>query len=140
MEEKIKKQLCIVKGIVKKDNKYLLTRRERAWDKSTHNKWEFPGGKIDFGEDPSNTASREVKEESGYDVETIKPISHISSQIWTHENKITQIILIPFLCKFIGGEPNTNDKNINNVSWFTKEEIKTLDTLSGIKEILPYLD
>ena len=38
-------------------NKVLLTQRKGVPDK-----WELPGGKVEFGECPSHTAIREVKE------------------------------------------------------------------------------
>lgn len=140
MKEKTKKQVCIAKGIVKRENKYLLVRREREWDKNTHNKWEFPGGKVDFGEDPKESAVREVLEESGFRTEPIKLIPKITTHIWEYENRITQVILIPYLCKLMGGKTSLNDKNINDVSWFTINEIKELETIPGTKELLEFLD
>jgi 8-oxo-dGTP diphosphatase len=35
---------------------------------SVRNKWNFPSGRIELGEDILDAARREVKEETGYDV------------------------------------------------------------------------
>ena len=67
--EKIRKQFIIVKSlVVNKECEVLFVRRRKEDLEQAHNKWEFPGGKIDFGESPEQTAVREAKEESGYDV------------------------------------------------------------------------
>lgn len=44
----------------------LLTRR--AWSSSQGGRWEFPGGKIELGEEPGVALVREVKEELNLDV------------------------------------------------------------------------
>ena len=41
------------------------------------NIWEFPAGKIDPGEDPKNTALRELREEIGYEAGKIKYLGKI---------------------------------------------------------------
>ena len=77
MEDKPKKQFIIIKSLVtNSEGKILFVRRKREWHAEAHNKWEFPGGKVDFGEHPRHTAVRETKEESGYDV----TISNITSR------------------------------------------------------------
>ena len=63
-EEKPEKQYIIANGIVVEDGKFLLVKRDREWDEQSHGKWELPGGKVDFGEEPYLAAVREVEEET----------------------------------------------------------------------------
>jgi 8-oxo-dGTP diphosphatase len=132
-----KKQFIIVKSLIVDDGKILLVRRKREWHKEAHDKWEFPGGKIDFGELPEQTAVREAKEESGYDVEVLSLIPKVLSYQWNHEqNKISQMILICYVCKLLGGEALLGDHGVSEIRWFTFKEALQLECLPGIHEFI----
>lgn len=58
------KQVAIAVALIERDGKILLLQRcdrNPMWDK----KWEFPGGKIEAGEDFETAVRREVGEETG---------------------------------------------------------------------------
>lgn len=76
MEERI---IVAVRGIVKKDNTVLLVRRS-AQDESLAGVWEFPGGKVDFGENLEIALQREMQEETGLTT-TTKKLLYASSII-----------------------------------------------------------
>jgi 8-oxo-dGTP diphosphatase len=136
MESKEKKQFCIVKGIVKKDNKFLFIQRNRPWDEKTHLKWEFPGGKVDFKETPTDAVCREVFEETGFIVDSPKLLPHVHSYVWEYDERISHVIVLSYLCNFVGGNISTSDKNTNQVRWLSKKEIKSLSCIPGTNEIL----
>lgn len=132
-----KKQYIIVKSLVVDNGKVLMVRRRREWHIEAHGKWEFPGGKIAFGESPEQAAVREAKEESGYDVEVLRLMPKILSYQWNHEpTRISQMILICYICKLIGGEALLNDQNVSEIRWFALEEALTLECLPGIREFI----
>lgn len=54
-----KVQLIVTAAIIEKEGKFLLTKR--LAEKHNGNRWEFPGGKIEFGEDPKSCLKREMK-------------------------------------------------------------------------------
>ncbi|MBU1039244.1 NUDIX hydrolase [Patescibacteria group bacterium] len=55
-------------------NKYLLLKRgKKARDEQGC--WDFPGGGIEFGEQPLKTATRETKEETGLKITNLKLIN-----------------------------------------------------------------
>ena len=58
--------VIVVAAVVVEGNKVLLTQRKRG----THlaGAWEFPGGKVEPGEDPRAALRRELDEELGIDV------------------------------------------------------------------------
>lgn len=68
---------CIIEN---DDNKILLIRRSTHEKKNT-GMWEFPGGKLDVGEDISQSTVREVFEETGLIVETEPQPIHAESYI-----------------------------------------------------------
>lgn len=77
--------------ILNEKNEILLIHR------TDHDIWEIPGGKWEDGETPWDAIIREIKEETGLDVEVIKIVS-IDSR------PSNQDLVFTFQCKVIGGE------------------------------------
>ena len=63
-------EINVVAGVIVKDDKIILAKRKE--DDALAGKWEFPGGKIEEGEDPFQALVREIREELGIDVEPLK--------------------------------------------------------------------
>lgn len=136
--EKPEEQYIIANGIVKKKDseKYLLVKRKREWDDQSHGKWELPGGKVDFGENPQETAMREVKEEAGFHVKNPELLDRVFSHVWEYDTRKSQVVILPYRCELAGGESDTSDKNISDLGWFTLQEIKGKDCLPGTVEMI----
>ncbi|MFP5082109.1 (deoxy)nucleoside triphosphate pyrophosphohydrolase [Pedobacter sp. JCM 36344] len=62
-------------------------------------KFEFPGGKMELGETPSECLVREIKEELNL---SIVVLEELSPNIHSYPEFI--IKLVPFICHIIGGE------------------------------------
>jgi len=81
-----------VKAIIFKDDKVWLRKNER-------NEWELPGGKIDTGEQPEETARREALEELGLEVEVERLVDvHIYS---ISDDETKKVLVISYLCTAI---------------------------------------
>jgi 8-oxo-dGTP diphosphatase len=83
-------------------------------------KWEFPGGKIDPGESPEQCLVRELQEELliCVQVERQLPVS-------THHYPSVTVTLHPFVCTMAAGHADPQEHDM--VTWFTPEELRTLD-------------
>ncbi|MDA1317326.1 MAG: NUDIX hydrolase [bacterium] len=119
-------------AVVQKGNRYLFTLR-----KDTHadfnNKWQLPGGGVEFGEKPEEAVVREAREELGIEI----AIKHLIPLIDTRVRNKWQGIFISYVCEM----KNESDRIVLNEEatewrWFTIEELKNVDVLSGCMEII----
>lgn len=83
-------------------------------------KWEFPGGKIEPGEEPEVCLRREVMEELGIDI-AVKRVMAPS----THRYSDFTITLHPFVCEIVAGELVINEHRA--VAWLKPEELPVLN-------------
>lgn len=108
-----------VRAAVIKDRKILLVQE------ITDNCWAMPGGWADVGDIPSEVASRECKEESGYDVKPIKVIGVFDANRVGGHLEFFHAFKIIFLCELIGGEARTSDETID-VQFFDFDKLPAL--------------
>ena len=87
-----------VRGVVFKDDKILMVQEE------TDSKWTIPGGWAEVGYTPSETAEKEVFEESGLLVKTTKLLAVLDKRDHSHPPSEYYIYKIFILCKITGGE------------------------------------
>ncbi len=74
-------QKIVVTGFVCSQNKTLILKRSSK-EKFIPEYWELPGGKVNFGEDPSLGLNREYQEEAGLRItvgEPFRTFSYVSS-------------------------------------------------------------
>lgn len=88
------KPIKVVCGVIWKEDKIFIARKKP--EKSLGGYWEFPGGKIESGENPKHALERELKEELGMDV----IVEGLIGQNIHFYNEIA-IELIAYKCNFI---------------------------------------
>ena len=111
------------RGIVKKDNLYLVTRLQK------HDIYMFPGGGIEANETEEETCKREVLEETGIVVNVIKQTVRINE--YFIDSKWTNVY---FICEFVEdkGTPSLTEEEQDlglETVWLTQEEL--LDILEN---------
>ncbi len=132
-----------VKAVIQNQNRFLvisqLAGRQEFWD--------IPGGRIQYGESPYDALCREVKEETGLDIEILRPLG-----VWWffRADDKDQVICHTFLCRAmhisidLTKNPDSNEK-IGESRWVTKAEFLSdkypvshqslKDTISGIEKL-----
>lgn len=78
-------------AIIIKDNKVFITQRGYGEFKDM---WEFPGGKLEYGESGESCLIREIKEELDADITVIKKLNTIE-----YDYPAFHLIMHNFICK-----------------------------------------
>lgn len=117
------KHIVVPCALIIKDGKLLMNKRNDPHRPEYHDKWEFPGGGIELGETIYQNVAREVKEEVGYEVEVVKLLQHIAVESQVQKTYAYQIILIPYVCKIVGGELNPSDEEVMDTDWFDLDDV-----------------
>ncbi|MDO8469570.1 MAG: NUDIX domain-containing protein [bacterium] len=132
-------QLAVVLGLIRNSGgKILLQKRIDTVIPDAHEKWELPGGKIDFGETPEHAVRRECKEEVGCDVRVIRLLPLAGSNMWQRtDGRKQQAVYICYEVEWVSGDPKPLDKKVSEVMWCSKGEILAMDTLlPGVRELV----
>ena len=83
--------------------------------------WGLPGGAMDVGEKIADTVVREVREETGYDVEVVRLIGVYSDPAHTSmrypDGNEFQFVSCLFECRIVGGTPTLCDET-TALEWF----------------------
>jgi len=97
-----------------KDDKVVVTKYKQGNKKEGY--YDIPGGKIEDGEIPKQTAIREMKEETGIDIKSLK-----SKGIMTIEYPDRKFIFDTFISNEYKGEPQEFEENTSE--WIKIEEL-----------------
>jgi 8-oxo-dGTP pyrophosphatase MutT (NUDIX family) len=94
-----------------------------------NNFWALPGGAMDFGETIVQTAEREVREETGLNVEVDRIVGTFSDPrhiIEYSDGEVRQQFNICFHAKLIGGRLRSSDES-TEVRWIPRADLKELE-------------
>jgi 8-oxo-dGTP diphosphatase len=113
-------------GLIVRDGKVLLIRRGKEPYKD---RWSLPGGGIERGERVRDTVRREVKEESGLEVE-VGLVAGYREEILPEDH----YIIIAFHCEVTGGDLRAGD-DAAEVEFVDPSEIYRRRTTPGLEDV-----
>ena len=105
----------IVGGVIKKDGKILLVQEKQE---KCYGKWNLPAGHLDPNESLEEGAIREIKEETGCDVE-LTGIASISNRILEDDIMVTMV----FSTKLVNETITINPEEILDVKWYEVNDV-----------------
>lgn len=123
-------KVIVCAAILNEQNKILITRRSP--DKILGGKWEFPGGKLEHGEEVEDALEREIQEELSISIKDIK-LLHIKPFVYEHG----ACLILFYLAKHAAGTLKLIDHD--QAQWCSAKEIQNFDLLPANKEVLEIL-
>jgi ADP-ribose pyrophosphatase YjhB (NUDIX family) len=115
-----------VTGAVVRDGKVLFVRRNYEPSKGT---WTLPGGFAEHTETLDEAVKRELREETGIEVEVLGVVG-----VRTRYTEKHGAVLVIFRCALVAGEPQADDYEISAAEFFDAEQIKTLEPVFQLSQ------
>ena len=94
--------------------------------------WSLPGGWADVGYTPAEVAVKEVREETGLDVKTIRVLGIFDKRNHPHPPEGWYVYKIFILCEKIGGEISKDTTETSDIQYF---DLKNLPPLSEPRNV-----
>jgi 8-oxo-dGTP pyrophosphatase MutT (NUDIX family) len=115
--------------VVNDEGKILVLRR------TDNARWALPGGAMDIGESIAQTAIREVREETGLEVEPLYIVGVYSDpqHVFAYDDgEVRQQFSVCMACRITGGRVRTSEESFE-VAFLAPDEIDNLDMHESIR-------
>ena len=119
---------------IEKDGKYLMLHRVKKENDMSRDKWLGIGGKFEEGESPEDCVKREVKEETGLTLESVKYRGIVTF--------VSDVYGTEYMHMFTSGDFSGNMRECDegDLVWVDKKEIYDLNVWEGDKIFFRLLD
>jgi len=120
----------VVAAVIKKNNKYLITQRNRNKHFAFH--WEFPGGKVNKGESFEKALKREILEELSININIIMKIASEK-----FKDEIINVNVHYFLCEKLDEDIILSEHE--DMKWILKKDLLNFKLAPGDSKIVKHL-
>ncbi len=110
----------VVCAVIERDGLVLIAQRPPG--KLLPLKWEFPGGKVEPGEDSTAAIVREIREELGCAITITRALPP-----FIHDYRTVVIQMIPFVCGLQSGSPAPHPHEHVAVAWVATTALRDYD-------------
>ena len=113
------------------DGRILLTRR--AWEPYA-GMWDLPGGFLGEDEHPEDALRRELREETGLEVE---PTAWFGAFMVPYDERI--VVNLVWHARVVGGEPRAAD-DVSELRWFARDGLPPLEEIAMAEPLVRWLE
>jgi 8-oxo-dGTP diphosphatase len=112
--------------VIERNGKILMLRRSPAKDHAP-GEWETGSGRLESGETLDEAVHREVREETGLQVEIVQPVATFR---FLRGEAREEAVGVTFWCRHRGGEVSLSDEH-DRILWASPAEASTLVRTAG---------
>ncbi|HEY4241800.1 MAG TPA: 8-oxo-dGTP diphosphatase MutT [Kofleriaceae bacterium] len=127
----VRARKLVVAGLILRDDGQVLVTQRRA-DQAMPLQWEFPGGKVEPGESPTDALARELREELGIDASV--------GRIWEvlfHAYPAFDLVMLVYACRVAAGTPRAVE--VADLAWASPGALGMFDFLPADRPLVERL-
>jgi 8-oxo-dGTP diphosphatase len=122
-----------VSAAVFRNDRVLIVRRAQP---PAAGLYTLPGGVVELGETLAEAAIREVREETGLEIEPLTLAGYREVIARDADGRVERhFVILPFAARWLGGEMRLNEE-LAEARWLTPPELSDLATTEGLAEIV----
>lgn len=122
-----------VSAAIFRDGRVLIVRRAQPPARGLYT---LPGGAVELGETLAEAVVREVREETGLEIEPLAPAGYRQIIARDDAGRVERhFVIVPLAARWIAGEVSLNEE-LAEAHWLTPSELSGLDTTEGLAEIV----
>ncbi len=122
-----------VSAAIFRNGRVLIVRRARP---PAHGVYTLPGGGVELGETLERAVKREVREETGLEIEPIELAGYREMIARDPDGRIERhFVILPFAARWLAGEVTLNEE-LAEANWLKPSELSRLKTTDGLAAVV----
>jgi ADP-ribose pyrophosphatase YjhB (NUDIX family) len=122
-----------VSAAIVRDGRVLIVRRARP---PAHGLYTLPGGGVELGETLEQAVTREVREETGLEIEPLLLAGYRQMIARDADGRVERhFVILPFAARWVAGDVSLNEE-LAEAHWLLPSELSGLKTTDGLAEVV----